>query len=174
MIARQAALILRRQKSETRRLAREGEELVLDPGIGEILAVRHPSGRVRYQVDRSEPLILKRSWPALWWRMKDGELEILATKEEQDRAKAAMWSAPAAFVEQTGADGWQKGRIQIVRIQLEMLHDITAAGAVREGVATVAEYRALWTSINGRTPDARWEDNPPVYVLTIDPIGVAT
>lgn len=65
------------------------------------------------------------------------------------------------------------GRVRITAILQERLHDITEADAIAEGVASVAEYRDLWESINGKTKGARWADNPLVWVLSFEYVGDA-
>lgn len=66
------------------------------------------------------------------------------------------------------------GRICIEAIRAERLHDITEADAIAEGVASIEEYKALWESINGETKDARWADNPRVWVITFRYLGDVT
>lgn len=56
------------------------------------------------------------------------------------------------------------GHYTITAIRCEHLHKITEADAVREGVASVDEYRDLWIKLNGR---ASWDTNPLVWVISI-------
>lgn len=63
--------------------------------------------------------------------------------------------------------GWQPLRIRILSIRREPLQAITEADAKAEGVADVAEYAALWDSINKRR-GTRFADNPAVWVLTFE------
>ncbi len=45
--------------------------------------------------------------------------------------------------------------LEVLSVRPEHLGDITEAEAIREGTASVADFRALWTKINGAwTPDA--------------------
>lgn len=57
-------------------------------------------------------------------------------------------------------------RVCVVALRREPLQSITETDAIAEGVNSVAEYRELWTSINGKTKGARWDDN--CYVAVID------
>gem|GEM_PF-1988249 len=63
------------------------------------------------------------------------------------------------------------GRIQIERIWIESVQDITKAGAIAEGVGSVEAYKTLWNRINGKTKGARWEDNPTVWVIEFKYLG---
>lgn len=73
-----------------------------------------------------------------------------------------------AIVPKRGSPAISFYRIRLTSIRKEQLQDITDADAKAEGVQSVEEYRALWESINGKTPGARWADNPMVWVLTFD------
>jgi len=66
---------------------------------------------------------------------------------------------------------WQPIRIRILAIRQERLQDITEDDAKAEGVADVAAYCELWESINGKTPGARWDANPMVWVLTFEVVN---
>lgn len=117
---------------------------------------------------------------------------ILAGKKTQTRrvVKADEWDTPmggliggAVFTStsQSSRLKWQVGRtyaiqpgrgkpsigrrIRITSIRCEYLHDITEADALAEGVASVAEYRALWERINGA---GSFDENPSVWVLTFE------
>lgn len=57
-------------------------------------------------------------------------------------------------------------RVCVVALRRERLQEITEADAIAEGVNSVAEYRELWTAINGKTKGARWDDNPYVAVIS--------
>lgn len=57
-------------------------------------------------------------------------------------------------------------RVCVVALRRERLQDITEADAIAEGVNSVAEYRELWTSINGKTKGADWDSNPYVAVIS--------
>lgn len=69
-----------------------------------------------------------------------------------------------AIVPKRGHKAIPDGRIRITRIRCEQVQEITEADARAEGVESVAAYRALWDSINGKTKGARWQDNPFVWV----------
>lgn len=58
-------------------------------------------------------------------------------------------------------------RIRILAIREERLQAISEADAQAEGVNSIAEYEALWRSINTKK-GARWEDNPLVWVYEFE------
>jgi hypothetical protein len=60
--------------------------------------------------------------------------------------------------------GYKPLRIRITAIERVRLHDMDERVALAEGVGSVAEYEALWRTINA-TPGTRWEDNPLVWRL---------
>jgi len=64
-------------------------------------------------------------------------------------------------------------RVEIVSIRRELLQNITEEDARAEGVASVAEYRALWDSINDRK-GTRWDDNPLVWVISFKLVAILT
>jgi hypothetical protein len=68
-----------------------------------------------------------------------------------------------AIVPKRGAPAIPDARIRLTAIRQEHLHNITEADARAEGVASVAEYRALWESINVA---GSWEADPRVWVLS--------
>jgi hypothetical protein len=55
--------------------------------------------------------------------------------------------------------------LEINDIKAERVQDISEADAIREGVASVAEFRTLWDSINGKTPGKDWASNPFVFAI---------
>lgn len=57
--------------------------------------------------------------------------------------------------------------LDVREIRTERLQDITEAGALAEGVATVSEYAALWDLLN-EEPGERWADNPEVTVIRFE------
>lgn len=72
-----------------------------------------------------------------------------------------------AIVPKRGAAGIGR-KIRLTAIRCEHLHDITEQDARAEGVASVAEYKALWESINGKSKATRWDANPEVWVLEFE------
>lgn len=63
------------------------------------------------------------------------------------------------------------GNYRILRIQYRPLHEMIEADAVQEGVDTLADYRALWESINGKYKGKRWDDNPAVFTIEFEYLG---
>ena len=68
------------------------------------------------------------------------------------------------FVMQSG----RKLYIVVTRITKEPLQNITEADAHAEGVASIADYKLLWDSINTKH-GTRWSDNPDVWVIEFKP-----
>jgi hypothetical protein len=50
--------------------------------------------------------------------------------------------------------------LRIARLSIEPVQLLTDADAMREGVASRAEYARLWNEINGATPGLDWASNP--------------
>lgn len=149
MYFRQISEILTGTKTQTRRVCKPGETLA-DWAVfsdGNIVG-----GRVKWAVGHTYAVVPKRGLPAVWWSEKDG---------------GAVWRT-AAYDLRTIGPGFRPLRIRITAIRHECLQDISEADAQAEGVGSVAEYRALWDSINGKTKGARWSENPTVWVLTFE------
>lgn len=79
-------------------------------------------------------------------------------------SKRSKWilDAKYAIVPKRGSCGI--GYYTITAMRCEYLHLITLNDAILEGVASVDEYRDLWTKLNGR---ASWDANPLVWVISI-------
>jgi hypothetical protein len=77
-------------------------------------------------------------------------------------------SFPDESIQELERGGFRQLRILITDIHRERLQLITEDDARAEGVESVEAYRELWQSINGKTKDARWDDNPLVWVLTFE------
>ena len=59
--------------------------------------------------------------------------------------------------------------LEVVNVLVERLQQISEQDAKAEGVESVAEYAALWDSINGV---GSWAENPWVWVLCFHRIEV--
>jgi hypothetical protein len=167
MIFKQIDEILEGRKTQTRRVCKPNEyennpseppgdcesviiETLIPGTTGSVL-------RTKWQVGRTYAVVPKRGMPAVWWkRDEDAELGYLTARPYPEDRPGYL------------AHDWQPLRIRITAIRPQTLQDITEAEARAEGVASVAAYRDLWESINGRTPGARWADNPAVWVLTFE------
>lgn len=179
MIFKQIDEILSGRKTQTRRVYKDGE-IGMSDGPYEIYHVMAPPGRIKWEVGRTYAVVPKRGMPAVWWRMRDGNYETLTTQEARYQARAAAYmgeikdGVPIPYhlmkpeAEFMREFGWHEMRIRITAIRPDYLQLISEADAIAEGVASVAEYRDLWERINGKTPGARWADNPGVWVLTFE------
>ena len=113
----------------------------------------------------------KRGLPGVWWRPVDGGVELLHEHPEWPAFREGLNTSRATWrlaLENLKALGFRPLRIRITAIRQERLQDITEADAKAEGVADVEAYRALWQAINGKTPGARWDANPTVFVLEFE------
>lgn len=94
------------------------------------------------------------------WGSVDRQTNCITAVRTDDRIKYEL-SKTYAIVPKRGAAGI--GYIRMQFIDRQRLQNITQADAKAEGVGSVAEYRALWESIN-KAAGTRWEDNPLVWV----------
>lgn len=175
MIFKQIDEILSGQKTQTRRVCKESEHLYFRVQIGaaalhEVLV--YPSYRIKWQVGRTYAVVPKRGLPTVWWREKDGRVELLHEHSEYSALREFMAPMSQRTRRMAFDDirnvGWQPLRIRITAIRREPLQSITEDDAWAEGVFNVEEYKFLWHSINGKTKGARWQDNPNVWVLTFE------
>jgi hypothetical protein len=83
-------------------------------------------------------------------------------------ASRMRYRANQQYKIQAGRGITGNGLFRVTAISLQTLDQITEADALAEGGYTIAEYRALWLKLNGA-----WDDNLPVYVLQITPMGEA-
>jgi len=80
--------------------------------------------------------------------------------ESGPAAKVKKWR-PSIFMPK-----WAARTFLLTRsVHTERLLDIDEAGAVAEGVGSVAEYLALWDDLNAHTAGAAVADNPVVKVI---------
>lgn len=167
MIFKQVDEILSGTKTQTRRVVKPGEGM-----YKEALALT-AAGNVKWAVGRTYAVVPRRGKPAVWWAIVDG---------------IPIWNHPVRyepFYQPGEPTDWENGhyvdlrheleyqgfqplRIRITAIRQERLQDISEADAKAEGVADVEAYRALWQAINGKTPGARWDANPTVFVLEFE------
>lgn len=165
MIFKQVDEILSGQKTQTRRVVKPGE------GMYEASLALTAAGNVKWAVGKTYAVVPKRGLPGVWWRPVDGGVELLHEHPEWPAFREGLNTSRATWrlaLENLKARGFQPLRIRILAIRQERLQAITEADAKAEGVGNVEEYRALWESINGRTPGARWDANPTVFVLEFE------
>jgi hypothetical protein len=176
MIFRQWQQVLTGEKTETRRVAREGETAgYFDAELTIVRNILNASKTTRYEVGKTYPVIPKMFQPAVWWREYDGVIE--GQEAIQYRPSFNGYHSETDYENLTRIDrrgvlselGFQPARIRILALRWrEPLHDIDEAGAIREGVSSVDEYRDLWESINGKSRKYRWIANPPVNVIRFE------
>lgn len=164
MIFQQIDKIVAGQKTQTRRVCNPGEGMYKDT-----LALRE-SGAVKWAVGKTYAVVPKRGKPSVWWK-RVGTVALTHNGMHEyhypSNPDAAAIALPVTRAE-LEKRGFRPLRIRITAIRQERLQDITEADAKAEGVGSVEEYRALWESINGKTPGARWADDPLCWVLTFE------
>jgi hypothetical protein len=65
--------------------------------------------------------------------------------------------------------GLSRLSLQVTAVRTEPLHAITAADALREGVADVDDYRDLWAVLSEKYGLPKWKTNPQVVVISFIP-----
>lgn len=168
MIFKQVDEILSGQKTQTRRVVKPGERILRwtpgDETIGAVTTLTNRmQERAKWAIGHTYAVVPKRGMPGVWWTDQYGiSGEILTPKSRR------LLSESKFPIGGLVAKGWHPLRIRILAIRQERLQDISEADAKAEGVADVEAYRALWQAINGKTPGARWDANPMVWVLTFE------
>jgi hypothetical protein len=117
---------------------------------GEVLrgdAVYGATGRLKWEVGREYAVQPKRGEAAV------GRMRLTAIRREPVQAMTLEDAlAEGIFESWPGGPSWYDGADRAYR------------GAINA-------YRALWDAINDR-PGLRWEDNPQVWVLTFERVGL--
>ena len=164
MIFKQIDAILSGSKTQTRRVVKPGE------GMYEDTLAFAAAGNVKWAVGKTYAVVPKRGLPGVWWK-RVGTVALTHNGMHEyhypSNPDAAAIALPVTRAE-LEKRGFQPLRIRITAIRQERLQAITEADAKAEGVGSVEEYRALWQAINGKTPGARWDANPMVWVLTFE------
>ncbi|HLA81116.1 MAG TPA: hypothetical protein VJP78_05710 [Thermoleophilia bacterium] len=151
-----ALLVMRGVKTVTRRLVQETD------------IAWAPWGRIVEVTRRGRSL----------WRV-DGRLvgvdwfSTAGTKTDGSRGGSSATYRQPTYAIQHGRGKAALGRIRIVAIRKEQLQDMTLEDAIAEGVSpnnpknSLKWFPFIWNAINNRR-GMRWEDNPAVWVLTIE------
>lgn len=144
-------------KTQTRRLVKEGDSEFF----------KWHNGLFRYDAETGEKLISR-----------------------VYRNNYKKWMVGHVYAIQSGRGKKGNGYFRIVKIRKERVQDISVDDVIAEGAPqlyflakfhpqwmrstteTIRVFRRLWNSIH-KKPPTRWEDNPEVYVLEIEPVGVA-
>jgi len=126
--------------------------------------------------DDPVPLTVKARWSAgdtLWVRETfailtgNGHRTVYRAAGEEPRNEplGPMRWTPSIFMRQSQS----RIRLEVERVRIERLQDISISDALAEGVNTVTQfdprtaYAHLWDEINGKT--APWKTNPFVWVV---------
>lgn len=153
MIFRQWREIVEHLKTETRRVCKLNEFAEYDVTTGNIIRVLTRWGaedrRLKWYVGQRLPIMTGRGKPTLWRWKHNG-----ASGEERTQVAYSVGALDDIYCERC--------YITITSLAREPLHAITEAGAVREGVGSVEEYRTLYESINGK---GSWDANPDVWIV---------
>jgi hypothetical protein len=139
LIFKQWREILAQQKTQTRRIAD------------------------RYKVGSVQSVTPKMYKHAIWWKEGVEPIPEPTTSITNVDGTKAVWDHRPALASQ----GYQPLKVCITAKRREPLQAITEADARAEGVASVAEYAALWDSIN-KKKGTRFADNPMVTVYTFE------
>jgi hypothetical protein len=212
IIFQQIEELLDGRKTQTRRIAKMDEQIAVhlkyDPSEKDVITIEQyldpeqdgiqwvisslvidralaPSGRTKWEVGCGQSIIPKRCKPALWLDPQGCVVEDWQTELVRlDKAGAfkGYYTDGMTTKKLLYAVGYRQPWIQIERIRLEHVQDITDGDAKAEGVRPIdsyrmeyidgreplashtAAYRELWRRINTRK-GTRWEDNPLVFVL---------
>lgn len=79
------------------------------------------------------------------------------------------WQVGRTYAIQSHRSGPALGRFRLTGIRREPLWEITAEDAIKEGYHSRVDFRQDWDRIN-ILKGHRWEDNPTVWVLDIEPV----
>lgn len=151
MLFKQIDEILSGKKTQTRRVVKEGElaDYFDNYPDADIVAVLDRNGRIKWSMFRDYAIQPGRGKGGIYARMAmSGKYEWQTTQPDGN-----------------GGAQWKPMRIRITAIRRERLQAISEADAQAEGVASVAEYRALWERINGA---GSWDKAGDVWVLTFE------
>lgn len=153
MYFKQVEEIARRLKRCTQRCVKPGETWETDAD-GNITLVRDQHGRQKWRIGGEYAVSPGRGQPAVLatWN-DDGSLFGLM--------RGVSPASRAAWLNKANTDIL---RIRITKIERVRLSTMTEDVAVAEGVANLAAYIDLWTSINDG-PLVGWDANPLVWRL---------
>lgn len=118
----------------------------------------------RYKVGSVQSVTPKMYKHAIWWKSATQYvLDPVIVYYDDDGTRLDEYDRRPDLA----SDGYQPLKVRITAKRREPLQDITEADAIAEGVASVAEYAALWDSIN-KKKGTRFADNPMVTVYTFE------
>lgn len=143
MIFTQWRQVLDGTKTQTRRAVHPDEQMTLYAGSTTIV------GKVKREADRYLQHAPENPCTA----------RNIVTVRHSARLK---WALGHTYAVQPKRGAKAVGRYKIDAIRCERLHAITEQDAIAEGVASIAEYSALWERINGA---GSWTRNPLVWVI---------
>jgi hypothetical protein len=169
---RLAELVIRGKKTETRRLVREGNEL--------IDGVMYRNGRRKWYVGQEHAVCPGRGRPAYY---RTDTLEFIYADIWE---LAKYYREPGySMADEMSSHGYLPARLRITGLRQELLRAITDASILREGVACLWPERDLsthdrrlrawvdlWDSTYKRS-GTRWADNPAVWVIQFEFLGAA-
>ena len=107
--------------------------------------------------------------PCMFRRTKSGDTRL-------------TWRVDQVYAIQSGRGKKGNGRFRITKIRKERIQEINCSDCIAEGLTTREtgydagvhlrdQFSRLWNSIH-KKPGDRWDSNPEVWVLEIEPVGV--
>lgn len=83
------------------------------------------------------------------------------------RNNRQKWQVGKTYSVEVGRGSWSVGRIKVTGLRLEQLQAISEADAIKEGFASIDEFKRTWQMLHIRKPE-RWRDNPKVWVIEFE------
>lgn len=149
--------IVNKEKTETRRLKKPGERFVFceDDHCHFVLT---PTGRIKWRVGQDYAVVPKRGYHGVYYDIDTGVIYGHGYEPLNDASRESQFITPL--------------RIKILRLfYSKPLRNLSHESAIAEGVGGIMDYALLWDSINKRV-GTRWHDNPQVWVIKFEVLGV--